>query len=88
LGLKGESKMAEFTSWADIYKQLLSDFADGSFRKMNSYTLSSGGAGGSRTVMYRSISDFMVMLAYAKDEAAKESGQNIGRTYAVNRGRG
>jgi hypothetical protein len=83
------SEAQAFTSWKDLYRQLLNDLASPSFRTMQSYTVSSGGAGGSRQVSYRSLSELKSLIDWVKIEMDEEQlGPYHGRTFAVNGGRG
>ena len=78
-----------FTSWRVLHDQLLNDLASKSYRTMQSYTLQAGGAGGSRTVSYRSLAELLKLLEVVKAEMAIEEGTSYaGRTYASNGGRG
>jgi hypothetical protein len=78
-----------FTSWSDLYARMLDDLASGSFRKMQGYSISAGGAGGQRSVQYRTYAEFKQMLEFVKEKADEETGQGYrGRTYAANGGRG
>jgi hypothetical protein len=79
----------EFTTWADLLKQLYNDLASRSFRTMQSYSLASGGTAGSRTVTYRGLTELRELIEWVKAEALEEElGPYPGRTYAVNGGRG
>ena len=78
-----------FTSWRALHRQLLDDLASKSYRTMQGYTVTAGGAGGGRTVTYRGLAELMKLLEYVKEQAALEDGTAYaGRTYAANGGRG
>jgi hypothetical protein len=78
-----------FTTWGELYRQMLDDLANRAYRTMQSYTMAAGGAAGSRTVQYRGWADFRAQLEFVKNEAIKEElGPLSGRTNAVNGGRG
>ena len=80
----------EFTTWRELRRQMLHDFAaDPSFRRISQYTISAAGTGGSRTLMYRSLTEFKEMLKFVDDMVMNEEGPDyIGRTYARDGGRG
>ena len=79
---------AVFTTWTALKGQMLEDLASGNWRKVSSYSLST--AGSSRSITYRSFSEFREILAWVTDQAAVESGVPAyhGRTYAADGGRG
>jgi hypothetical protein len=78
-----------FTTWSDLYNQLLNDLASPSFRTMQSYTVSAGGSAGTRQVTYRSLSELKALIDWVKAEAEEELlGPYHGRTLAANGGRG
>lgn len=79
---------AVFTSWISLREQMLDDLASGNWRKVSSYSVSTAGA--SRSITYRSFSEFREILAWVTDQAAQESGVAAyhGRTLAAQGGRG
>ena len=79
---------AVFTSWTALREQMIDDLACGNWRKVSGYSLST--AGSSRSITYRSFSEFREILAWVTDQAAVESGVPAyhGRTYAADGGRG
>jgi hypothetical protein len=78
-----------FTTWRAFYWQIQDDLASGAYTRVQSYSVTSGGAGGSRSVSYRGLQETLSMLEYADMKAREEElGPYPGRTYAVNGGRG
>lgn len=77
-----------FTTWSELYRQMLDDLATGNWRKVSSYSVAT--AGSTRGISYRSFAEFREMLAWVQDQAAVESGVPAyhGRTVAGNGGRG
>ena len=80
----------EFTSWRALRQQMLDDFAaDPSFRKISQYSINAAGTGGSRTMMYRTLTEFKETLKWVEEMVVEEEGLDYAtRTYAVNGGRG
>jgi hypothetical protein len=72
----------QFTTWADLVRQLKNDLADQAYRRTMSYSIAG------RSVAYRNLQDLLNLLAYAEQKAAIEQGLACGRTYAGNGGRG
>lgn len=77
-----------FTSWNELRDQMLDDLASGNWRKVSSYSLTT--AGSSRSMTYRSFSEFREILSWVTDQAAQETGVAAyhGRTYTGQGGRG
>jgi hypothetical protein len=77
----------EFTTWTELYEQLLNDLASRSFRTMQSYSMAAGGTAGSRTVTYRGLTELRQLMDWVKSEAMKEQFGAVGRVYMTNGGR-
>jgi hypothetical protein len=77
-----------FTTWADLLERLKDDLASRSFRTMQSYSVASGGSGGTRTVQYRGLSELRDLMKWVQAEAAEEAnGPYPGRVCVANGGR-
>jgi hypothetical protein len=84
-----ETTQAHFTSWTDLYYQLLEDLANPSFRKMQSYSVQTGGGSGSRNIAYRSLAELKAIIDWVKSEMVEEQlGPYKVRTLVRNMGRG
>lgn len=66
--------VGEFTSWGDLYRQLLNDLASGAFRTRKSYSV------GGRTMEYRSFDEFQKLFALVKEQAEQEAAAASGET--------
>lgn len=64
-----------FTTWADLYSQMLDDLASGNWRTQE-YRI------GQRARTFTSWADFKSMLAWVKTQAEAEAGTFSPRTYA------
>ncbi|MDR2947169.1 MAG: hypothetical protein LBV79_10555 [Candidatus Adiutrix sp.] len=72
-----------FTTWRDLVEQLKCDLMSRAFRTMQSYSVAG------RQVSYRGVAELRALLEWAEERAAEEDGTGyVGRTYAVNGGRG
>jgi hypothetical protein len=70
--------------WRALYGKMLAALEDGSFMRLNGYTVPG------RTFQYRGLQDFLKILDWVKARADLEEGvaPYRGRTYAGNAGRG
>ncbi len=64
-----------FTTWQDLYEQMLADLASRNWR-VASYQIEG------RQVQYSSFEEFRKALDYVKQRADLEAGRVTGRTYA------
>lgn len=71
----------QFTTWSDLYRQMLDDLASGHWRKVSAYSVAG------RSVNYRGFAEFKAMLDMVKAEADAETGAYAGRTLAKPVGR-
>lgn len=70
-----------FTTWSDLYAEMLDDLQNRSWR-VKSYAV------GGRSVSYSSFDEFRAALEYARVKAAEETGTNVPRTYGKPRSGG
>jgi hypothetical protein len=59
-----------FTTWTALAAAMRDDLASGNFRTVSSYTM--GGAV-SQTLAYRTVEEFLKLLAYVERQAAAEA---------------
>ena len=66
-------------TYTELKKKMEEDLASGAFRSMNSYSVSD--SGGSRTISYRSFTEYKEIYTFVCEKAALESGQKpfVGR---------
>jgi hypothetical protein len=77
-----------FTTWADLRQQILNDLANGAFRRLQSYSVASGGTGGSRSVTYKGLAELRATLEWVEAQALEEKYGGVGRVSMANGGRG
>jgi hypothetical protein len=77
-----------FTTWRAVYNAMLSDLMDNTWRRISNYTVNASGAGGSFSMAYKSLSEFMALLKMVEDKVAVEEGGYARRMYVRNGGRG
>jgi hypothetical protein len=73
--------MATFTTWAAVYTAMLNKLASGDT------TVGSVGTG-TKTITYKSNTEFLAMLEFVEGKANAESGAFVPRTFAKQGGRG
>lgn len=65
-----------FTTWKDLYQEMLNDMADRSWR-FKEYEL------GDRRVLFTSPTEFRQQLAFVKEQMFEEQNSYDARTYAA-----
>jgi len=74
--------MSVFTTWTDLYNEMLDKITSGN-TTVGSVTSASG-----KTITYKSNKEFLEMLEFVKQMANQETGASVTRTFAKQGGRG
>ncbi|MBI5523359.1 MAG: hypothetical protein HY910_12080 [Desulfarculus sp.] len=59
-----------FTTWSDLARAMRDDLASGNFRTVSSYAL----PGGSGSITYRTMKEFLDLLSLVEQRASEETG--------------